>query len=95
MLIHCHVRILNYTYKLYCCKMHSVGHKPLHIRMAAIQMAALRVCLGTWLVSTGIGVKAACVRETVGPSRSRVELLSCLYSRLFSTFNFSFGRTAS
>lgn len=35
--------------------MHSVGHKPLHIKMAAIQMAALRVCLGTWLVSTGIG----------------------------------------
>lgn len=49
----------------------------------------------TWLVSTGIGVKAACDREMVGPNRSFVPLRSCLYSRLCSTFSFSFGRTAS
>ena len=46
--------------------------KPLCIGMAAIPAIAIRVDLGTWLVSTGMGVKAACVRETVGPSRSRV-----------------------
>ena len=49
----------------------------------------------TWLVSTGVGVKAAWDRVTVGPRRSLVPAWSCLYSWLCSTLSFSLGSTAS